>query len=169
MILGMPTATYTAIHVVISLIGIATGLVVLLGMLGNRWLLRWNAIFLLMTILTSVTGFGFPFSFDHLLPSHKVGFLSLILLAIALVALYGKHMAGGWRRLYVYTAMIAEGLNIFVLIVQAFLKVPALHALAPNGKEPPFAITQLIVLVTFGWLTIRAARRFQGPAVPSIR
>jgi hypothetical protein len=162
MILGMSTATYTAIHVVISLIGIAAGLVVLFGMLGNRWLLRWNAIFLLTTILTSVTGFGFPFSFDHLLPSHKVGFLSLILLAIALVALYGKHMAGGWRRVYVYTAMIAEWLNIFVLIVQAFLKVPALHALAPNGKEPPFAITQLVVLVIFGWLTIRAARRFQG-------
>jgi hypothetical protein len=169
MILGMSTATYTAIHVVISLIGIATGLVVLFGMLGNRWLPRWNAIFLLTTILTSVTGFGFPFSFDHLLPSHKVGFLSLILLAIALVVLYGKHMAGGWRRVYVYTAMIAEWLNIFVLIVQAFLKVPALHALAPNGKEPPFAITQLVVLVIFGWLTIRAARRFQGPAVPSIR
>jgi hypothetical protein len=137
MILGMSVATYTAVHVVISLIGIATGLVVLFGMLGNRWLPRWNAIFLWTTILTSVTGFGFPFSFDHLLPSHKVGFLSLLLLAIALVALYGKHMAGGWRRVYVYTAMAAEWLNIFVLIVQAFLKIPALHALAPNGKEPP--------------------------------
>jgi hypothetical protein len=164
MILGMSVATYTAVHVVISLIGIATGLVVLFGMLGNRWLPRWNAIFLWTTILTSVTGFGFPFSFDHLLPSHKVGFLSLLLLAIALVALYGKHMAGGWRRVYVYTAMAAEWLNIFVLIVQAFLKIPALHALAPNGKEPPFAITQLVVLLILGWLTVRAAKRFLGPS-----
>jgi hypothetical protein len=159
MTLGMSVPTFTAVHVAISLIGIAAGLVVLRGMLGNRWFPRWNAVFLWMTILTSVTGFGFPF--DHLLPSHKVGILSLILLAVALVALYGKHMAGGWRRGYVYTAMICQYLNVFVLVVQLFQKVPALKAIAPNGKEPPFAIAQGIVLVIFAWLIIRAAKRFR--------
>jgi hypothetical protein len=164
MIWGMSIPTFTAVHVAISLVGIAAGLVVLYGMLGNRWFPRWNALFLWMTILTSVTGFGFPFDFDHLLPSHKVGILSLVLLAVALLALYGKNMAGGWRKVYVYTAMISEYLNVFVLIVQAFLKVPALHALAPNGKEPPFAIVQGIVLLIFGWLIFRAAGRFRGEA-----
>ncbi|HTR02956.1 MAG TPA: hypothetical protein VMN82_07140 [Thermoanaerobaculia bacterium] len=162
MILGMSAGTFTALHVLISLIGIATGLVVLFGLLGNRWLPGWNAVFLWTTILTSVSGFGFPFSLDHLLPSHKVGILSLILLAVALVALYGKRLEGGWRRAYVYTAMIAEYLNVFVLVVQAFLKVPALHALAPNGKEPPFALAQGVVLVLFAWLIHRAAGRFRG-------
>jgi uncharacterized membrane-anchored protein YitT (DUF2179 family) len=117
-----------------------------------------------MTILTSVTGFGFPFELDHLLPSHKVGILSLILLAVALFALYGKKMAGGWRKVYVYTAMVSEYLNVFVLVVQAFLKVPALHALAPNGKEPPFAIVQGIVFVIFAWLIFQAGRRFRADA-----
>jgi hypothetical protein len=165
MTLGMSIPTFTAVHVAISLIGIAAGLVVLWGMLGNRWFSRWNALFLWTTILTSVTGFGFPFDFDHLLPSHKVGFLSLILLAVALIALYGKHLAGGWRKVYVYTAMISEYLNVFVLIVQAFQKVPALHALAPTGKEPPFAIVQVVVLLIFAWLIIRAAGRFRGGAI----
>lgn len=160
MILGLSLPAFTAVHVVISLIGIVTGLVVLVGFLGNRWLPGWNAVFLTATILTSVSGFGFPFSADRLLPSHKVGILSLVLLAIGLVALYGMRMAGGWRRGYVYTAMLAEYLNVFVLIVQLFLKVSALHALAPNGKEPPFVITQGIVLLAFAWLTVRAARRF---------
>jgi hypothetical protein len=164
MIWGMSIPTFTAVHVVISLIGIAAGLVVLFGMLGNRWLPRWNAVFLWMTILTSVTGFGFPFDLDHLLPSHKVGILSLVLLAAALLALYGKNMSGGWRKTYVYTAMISEYLNVFVLIVQAFQKAPALHALAPNGKEPPFAIVQGVVLVIFAFLIFRAARRFRGEA-----
>ncbi len=164
MIWGMSIQAFTAVHVAISLIGIGAGLVVLFGMLGNRWLPRWNAVFLWMTILTSVTGFGFPFDLDHLLPSHKVGILSLVLLAAALVALYGKKMSGGWRKVYVYTAMISEYLNVFVLIVQAFLKVPALHALAPNGKEPPFAIVQGLVLVIFAWLIFQAGRRFREEA-----
>jgi hypothetical protein len=157
---GMSIATFTAVHTIISLIGIATGLVVLYGLLGNRWFPRWNALFLLTTILTSVTGFGFPF--DHLLPSHKVGILSLVLLAIAVLALYGQRLRGGWRRVYVYTAMIAEYLNVFVLVTQGFLKVPALHALAPTGKEPPFAIAQGIVLLIFLWLIVRAAKAFRG-------
>jgi hypothetical protein len=164
MIWGMSVPTFTTVHVVISLIGIGAGLVVLYGMLGNRWFPRWNALFLFMTILTSVTGFGFPFDLDHLLPSHKVGVVSLILLAVALLALYGKRMTGGWRRVYVYTAMASEYLNVFVLIFQLFLKVPSLHALAPGGKEPPFAIAQGIALLLFAWLTIRAAKRFRENA-----
>jgi hypothetical protein len=165
MIWGLTTSTFTTVHVVISLIGIASGLVVLYGLLGNRWLPRWNALFLATTIATSVTGFGFPF--DHLLPSHKVGILSLVLLALALVALYVFHLAGGWRRTYVICAMVSLYLNVFVLVVQLFEKVSALKALAPTQKEPPFVIAQLVVLVTFAWLTIRAARRFRGALLPA--
>ena len=160
MIWGLSTETFTAAHVVISLIGIVSGLVVLYGLLGNRLFGRWNGIFLVTTILTSVTGFGFPF--DHLLPSHKVGILSLVLLAIALLALYAFHFAGGWRRTYVITALVSLYLNVFVLVVQLFEKVPALKALAPTQKEPPFAIAQLVVLVIFAWLTIRAAGMYRG-------
>ncbi len=163
MIWGLTTETFTMVHVVISLIGIGSGLVVLYGFLGNRWFGRWNALFLVTTIATSVTGFGFPF--DHLLPSHKVGILSLVLLAIALLALYAFHLAGGWRRTYVICAMASLYLNVFVLVVQLFQKVPALKALAPTQKEPPFAIAQLVVLAIFAWLTVLAAKRFRGESV----
>ena len=115
------------------------------------------------TILTSVTGFGFPF--DHLLPSHKVGIISLVLLAVALVALYAFHLAGAWRRTYVICAMASLYLNVFVLFVQLFQKVPALKALAPTPKEPPFAVTQLAVLAIFAWLTVHAVKRFRGEVV----
>ena len=165
MIWGLSTSTFTTVHVVISLIGIASGLVVLYGLLGNRWFARWNALFLATTVATSVTGFGFPF--DHLLPSHKVGILSLVLLAIAVVALYAFHLGGGWRRTYVICALVSLYLNVFVLVVQLFEKVPALKALAPTQKEPPFAIAQLVVLVAFAWLTFRAARRYRGEAMPT--
>ena len=163
MIWGLTKETFTTVHVVISLIGIGSGLVVLFGLLGNRWFARWNALFLVTTIATSVTGFGFPF--DHLLPSHKVGILSLVLLAIALLALYGRHLAGGWRRTYVISAMASLYLNVFVLVVQLFEKVPGLRALAPTQKEPPFVIAQLVVLVIFVWLTVQAAKRFRGGSV----
>ncbi len=166
MIWGLSTSAFTTVHVVISLIGIVAGLVVLYGLLGNRWFARWNALFLVTTIATSVTGFGFPF--DHLLPSHKVGILSLALLAIALVALYACRLSGGWRRAYVICALVSLYLNVFVLVVQLFEKVPALKALAPTQKEPPFAVAQLVVLVAFAWLTFQAARRYRGEAAPTV-
>jgi hypothetical protein len=160
MILGMSLETYTIVHVVISLIGIGSGLIVVFGMLNGKLLHSWNGLFLLTTVLTSVTGFGFPF--DHLLPSHKVAIISLAVLAIAMVARYVKNLVGGWRRTYVITAMIALYLNVFVLVVQSFLKVPALHALAPEGKEPPFLVAQLVVMAIFIGLGVGAARKFRN-------
>ncbi len=160
MILGMSQETYTVVHVVISLIGIGSGLIVVFGMLNGKLLHGWNGLFLLTTVLTSVTGFGFPF--DHLLPSHKVAIISLVVLAIAMVARYAKNLAGGWRRTYVITAMIALYLNVFVLVVQSFLKVPALHVLAPEGKEPPFLVAQLVVMAIFIGLGVGAAKKFRN-------
>jgi len=162
-ILGMSEATYTSLHVLISLIGIGSGLVVMWGFLTAKRLGGITAIFLTTTVLTSVTGFGFPFT--HLLPSHIVGILSLVLLAIAIPALYVCHLAGSWRWIYVVTASIALYLNVFVLIAQAFMKVASLHALAPTGKEPPFLIAQLLVMLIFVVLTILAVKKFHvGPA-----
>jgi hypothetical protein len=117
-----------------------------------------TVIFLVTTVLTSVTGFGFPF--DHLLPSHIVGIISLVVLAVAIPARYVFHLAGAWRWIYVVTAAVALYLNIFVLIVQLFEKVPALKALAPTQKEPPFLVVQLVVMAIFVVLTIVAAKRF---------
>jgi hypothetical protein len=160
MVLGMSLGTYTALHVVISLIGIGSGLIVVFGMLNGKLLHGWNGLFLLTTVLTSVTGFGFPF--EHLLPSHIVGIISLIVLAVAIMARYAKNLAGGWRRAYVVTASIALYLNCFVLVVQSFLKVPALHALAPEGKEPPFLAAQLVLMAIFIGLGVGAAKRFRN-------
>jgi hypothetical protein len=159
MILGMTTSTFTLVHVVISLVGIASGLVVLYGLLTGKRLDGWTALFLVATVLTSVTGFFFPF--DHLLPSHKVGITSLMVLAIAILSRYAFHLAGAWRRAYVVSAVIALYLNVFVLVVQGFLKVPALNALAPTQKEPPFLVAQLVVMAIFIFLTILAAKRFR--------
>lgn len=158
MILGMSTATYTSLHVLISLIGIASGLVVMSGFLTGKRLEGLTEIFLITTVLTSVSGFGFPF--DHLLPSHKVGIISLIVLAIAIAARYLFHLAGSWRWIYVISAATALYLNLFVLVFQAFEKVPALKALAPTQKEPPFLLAQLLVLVVYLGFTILAARKF---------
>ena len=158
MILGMSVPTFTLLHVVISLIGIFSGFVVVFGMFRSRKLDGWTALFLATTILTSVTGFMLPA--DHLLPSHIVGAISLVVLAVALLALYVNRLAGFWRWLYAVTAVIALYLNVFVLIVQSFLKIPALHTLAPTGSEPPFKIVQLIVLALFIWLGMRAVRSF---------
>jgi hypothetical protein len=160
MILGMTTSAYTLLHVIISLAGIATGCVVLYGLLTNQALNRWTAAFLLTTVLTSVSGFGFPFT--HLLPSHVLGILSLVTLTLAIVARYGQRLAGAWRRIYVVSAVIALYFNVFVLTVQSFEKVPALKALAPTQKESPFAITQLVVLGIFIVLTVKAIRRFRS-------
>jgi len=159
MVLGMSLATYTFLHVLISLVAIGSGLIVMFGLLGGKRLDGWTGLFLATTVLTSVTGFGFPF--DHLLPSHILGTLSLVILAAAIPALYIFHLAGAWRRIYVVTAGIALYFNVFVLVVQAFEKVPALRALAPTQKEPPFAIAQLLVLVIFVALIILAAKRFR--------
>src|SRR6266545_8171934 len=123
MIWGLTTSTFTTVHVVLSLVGIGSGLVVLFGLLAGKRLHPWTALFLATTILTSVTGFGFPF--DHLLPSHKVGIISLVALAIAIVARYALHLTGAWRRTYVISTALALYLNVFVLVVQSFEKVPA--------------------------------------------
>src|SRR6267142_6322157 len=150
MIMGMTIETFTVVHTAISLIGIVSGVVVMFGLLGGKQRDKWTALFLLTTVLTSVTGFLFPF--DHLLPSHKVGILSLVVLAVAIPARYLFHLAGGWRRTYVLTAVLALYLNVFVLVVQLFLKVPALKALAPTQQELPFVVVQVIVLAIFIWL-----------------
>ena len=161
MILGMSLATFTLLHVVISLIGIVAGIFVLFGLLGSNRMPGWTALFLLTTILTSATGFGFPFT--GLLPSHIIGILSLVLLAIACIALYGMKLSGAWRWIYVVTATIALYLNIFVLIIQAFLKIPALTALAPGNPPsgPVFAVVQGLVLLFFVIVITGAVRRFR--------
>jgi hypothetical protein len=164
MILGMSLSTFTTVHVIISLIGIAAGIIVMFGMLGSNRMPGLTAIFLLFTILTSATGFLIPpLVSDKLLPSHIIGALSLVLLAVACFALYGQKLSGGWRWIYVLTALISLYLNVFVLVIQSFLKVPALHALAPSvpPSEPPFAIVQGIVLVFFVIVIIGALRRYR--------
>ena len=158
MIWGMTTSTFTTVHVVVSLIGIATGLVVLFGLLTAKRFDGWTAIFLVTTVLTSVTGFGFPF--EHLLPSHKVGIISLVLLAVAILARYGLHLAGAWRWIYAVCATMALYLNVFVLVVQSFEKVPELKAMAPTQSEPPFLVAQVIVLLLFIVLGIFAVKKF---------
>ncbi len=159
MIFGMTTATFTKVHVILSLVGIVSGFVVLCGLLTAKRMDSWTGLFLLTTVATSLTGFGFPF--DHLLPSHKVGIISLVLLAIAILALYVQHLAGPWRWIYVVTAVMALYLNVFVLIVQLFMKVPALKALAPTQKEPPFLIAQLGCLALFVVLGIASVKKFR--------
>jgi hypothetical protein len=163
MIWGLTESTFTTVHVVLSLVGIGSGLLVMLGLLTGNDRPGWTLLFLATTVATSVTGFGFPF--DHLLPSHKVGIISLVVLAVAIVARYALHLAGAWRPVYVVCAAVALYLNVFVGVVQAFQKVPALTALAPKQTEPPFVVTQLVVLVLFIVLTIAAAKRFRGEPV----
>jgi hypothetical protein len=167
MILGMSLATFTLLHVIISLIGIVSGILVMFGLLGSSRKPGMTAIFLLTTILTSATGFLIPpLVSDKLLPSHIVGALSLVLLAIACIALYVMRLSGAWRWIYVVTAMISLYLNVFVLVIQSFLKVPFLHALAPSvpPSEPPFAVVQGIVLLFFVLVIIGAVRRFRPQA-----
>ena len=158
MIFGM--TTYTFVHVVISLVGIVSGLVVLLGLLAANRLNGWTVLFLATTVATCLTGFGFPFV--QLLPSHIVGIITLVALTAAIFARYGRRLAGAWRWIYVLGAVVALYLNVFVLIVQAFMKVPGLNALAPTPSEPPFLVTQVVVLVIFILLGIVAALRFRN-------
>jgi hypothetical protein len=158
MILGLQPFTFA--HVLISLVAIATGFVVLFGMLNAKRLEGWTSIFLVTTVATSLTGFGFPI--DIILPSHIVGIISLVVLAVAIIARYAFRLAGPWRVVYVLGAGIALYLNVFVLVVQLFRRVPALNALAPTQSEPPFALTQGAVLVVFVVLVAAAAMRFRS-------
>lgn len=156
---------FTLIHVLISLVGILSGLVVLYGLLTSQRMPTMTLVFLVTTVATSLTGFGFHR--DHILPSHIVGVVSLLLLAVAILALYRFHLMGAWRWIYVATAVASLWLNVFVLIVQSFLKIAPLHALAPMGSEPPFAATQGAGLVAFIVLGVLASRRFH-PAAPAL-
>src|SRR5271170_4656184 len=160
MVLGMSLATFTLVHVIISLIGIVAGLIVLYGLLGSNRMPGLTGVFLLFTILTSAT--GFPFPFEGFKPSYAIAILSLVLLAIACIALYGMKLAGAWRWIYLVTAMLSLYFNVFVLVIQSFLKIPALTALAPGNPPsgPVFAVVQGVVLLFFVLVIIGAWRRF---------
>ncbi len=157
MVLGMPLETFTLIHVILSLVGIASGFIVLFGMLGANKLPGWTALFLATTVLTSVTGFFFPSSF---MASHVVGIISLVFLAAALAGLYVYRLEGAWRWIYVVGAVVALYLNVFVGVVQAFRKISVLQPLAPTQSEPPFLVAQLVVMAIFIVLGIIAVRKF---------
>jgi hypothetical protein len=163
MILGMTTSTFTLVHVLLSLAGIGSGIIVVYGLLTGKRLDGWTRIFLATTVLTSLTGFLFPV--EHLLPSHVVGVISLVVLAVAILARYAFRLAGAWRWIYVVCAVLAFYLNSFVAVVQSFLKVPALKALAPTQKEPPFLIAQLTVMALFVVLGILAVKKFHAERV----
>src|SRR5947207_4681165 len=162
MILGMSISTFTLVHVVLSLVGIFAGLVVLFGMFSSKSLDGWVALFLATTVLTSVTGFFFPF--DKLLPSHIVGIISLVVLAVAILARYVYRLSGPWRWIYIVGAVLALYLNVFVGVVQAFQKLPLLSSLAPTQCEPPFLIAQSVVLVIFIGFGVVTVRSFHPPA-----
>ena len=152
----------TQVHTAISLVGIASGAVWLWGVLRGLALPRWTGVFLVFTILTSVTGYFFPF--HRLMPSHVVGAISLVVLAVVLWARYGQPLMGGWGRVFVVGGVAALYFNVFVLVAQLFDKVPALHELAPTQSEPPFGVAQLVVLVIFVGLGIAAFRRTPSAA-----
>ena len=138
---------YTLLHVAISLAGIGSGFVVLLSMLRSHASSGWTNLFLATTVLTSVTGFGFPF--DHITPGIVIGVLSIIVLGLCIFARYSKKLVGRWGGVYVVSAVLAQYFNVFVLIAQGFQKIPTLHALAPTQAEPPFAIAQGLTLIAF--------------------
>ncbi len=154
----LAVSTFTIIHVALSLIGILSGFMVVLGMLAAKQLNGVTGLFLLTTVATSVTGFFFPF--HGVTPGIVIGIISLVVLAIAILALYGLHLAGPWRWIYVVTALMAQYLNVFVLVAQLYEHVPALHALDPTQSGPPFEITQLAVLVLFVVLASAAVAKF---------
>jgi hypothetical protein len=157
---GLSLATFTFLHIVISLIGIAAGVIWLLGAVGGVCPDRWNTIFLAATIFTSASGYLFPF--NGFTPTMVVGAVSLICLAMAVLALSVFDGEGGWRIVYLVSATTAIYLTCFVLVIQAFLKIAPLHALAPTGTEPTFALVQGAVLVSFallGFVAIRRTRR----------
>jgi hypothetical protein len=161
MMLGMDLSTLTMVHVIISLVGIVSGLIVLFGLIGSNPMPGLTALFLLTTILTNATGFLFPF--EGFKPSYVIAALSLVLLLIACVALYGMKLSGAWRWIYVVTALLSLYFNVFVLVIQSFLKIPALTALAPGNPPagPVFAAVQGIVLVLFIVAIVAAVKRFR--------
>jgi hypothetical protein len=152
-------------HVAVSLIAIAAGLIVVYGLLQGRLLGGWNAVFLVTTVLTGITGLPLPpFGFD---PPRAVGVILLVLLALAIVALHAFHLAGAWRRVYVGCAIASLYLNVFVAVTQTFQKVSFFNALAPTQKEPPFLVAQLVVLAAFVAFGVLATRRFHTPIAAS--
>jgi hypothetical protein len=161
MMLGLSLSAFTTLHVVISLIAIVAGLIVMFGMVGPYHAGGLTAVFLIFTILTSVTGFMFPF--NGVTPAILIGILSCVLLAIACIALYAMKAAGPWRWIYVLTALVSLYLNVFVLVIQSFLKIPPLHEIAPGNPPagPAFLVVQVIVLVFFVITTIQVWRRFR--------
>jgi hypothetical protein len=164
MVLGLSIGEFTLLHVVITLVAIGSGLIAVGGMFASRRLPGTTALFLFATVLSSVTGFLFPI--HGFTPALGVGSVSCVILAIALLAYYGKRLAGAWRWIYVVTAIAALYLNVFVLVVQSFVKVAALNALAPTQSEPPFAIAQAAVLAIFVLLALIAAIKFR-PVAPA--
>jgi hypothetical protein len=162
MILGMSTSTFTVAHVILSLIGIVSGIIVLFGMFSSNRLAGWTALFLATTVLTSVTGFFFPSA--HFGAPHVIGVVSLVVLAVAILALYVYRLAGSWRWIYVGSAVLALYLNVFVGVVQAFEKLPLLSRLAPTQSEPPFFVAQLVVMAIFVILGVLAVMRFRPSA-----
>jgi hypothetical protein len=163
MILGLSTSTFTTIHVLLSLVGIGSGLVVLYGLITGKRFDRWTLLFLSTTVLTSVTGFLFPN--EHITPGIVVGILSIIVLVLAIAARYLLGLAGRWRRTFTISSTVALYFNCFVLLAQGFQKVPFLHALAPHGNEPAFGIAQGLLLVAFLVLGTLAAKRFNEQPV----
>jgi hypothetical protein len=161
MILGI--TTFTAVHMLLSLIGILSGLVILLGLLTADPMNGWTRLFLATTLATSVTGFFFPF--HGFTPALGVGVLSMFILAATITARYGLHLRGAWRWIYVVGAVAALYFNSFVLVVQSFLKIPALHALAPTGSEPAFVLAQGIVLAFYLMAGFVAVKRFHPAAL----
>lgn len=158
--MAVDLSIFVLLHVVLSVLGIITGLVVVGGLMAGARLDGWTGYFLIATVLTSATGFGFPFV--KVAPPHIVGAISLVVLAIAVAARYWKQLAGGWRATYVVTAVTALYLNVFVLVVQLFAKTPPLAALAPTPGSPAQAGTQLIVLAIFVWLGWQALKGFRA-------
>ena len=148
--------TFTLIHVVLSLVGIVAGLVVAGGLIAGQRLDGWTGLFLVTTVATNATGFGFPFV--TFLPSHAVAIISLVVLAAVIVARYVKQLSGVWRTVYGWGTVLALYLNVFVLVNQLFRRIPALVVAAPKQTEPPFVLTQLLVLALFVWLGRAAVR-----------
>lgn len=152
-------SAFTLVHVLLSILGIGSGLVVAFGLAASKRLDSWTLVFLVSTTATSLTGFFFPF--HKLLPSHIIGILSLIALAIAILARYRYHLEGSWRRTYAISATLALYLNVFVLVAQLFQKVPALKAIAPTQSEPSFILAQVVAMALFIVLGILAVKGFR--------
>lgn len=165
MTLGMSLSTFTLVHVVLSLVGILAGFIVIFGMLAAKRMNGLTPLFLATTVLTSVSGFGFPNA--HITPGIIIGIVSLVVLLIAIIARYVGHLHGVSRWIYVVTAVLAQYFNVFVLVVQGFLKVPALHSMAPTGAETPFKIAQGLVVLIFIVLGVYGVKKFHPGAEPA--